>query len=118
MADWILFSLLALLCLNLLLLLWLVLRSQNPGPAHEVERLERELRDELGRPIYGVSHDDPLITAPEMGPAWSALLRDWLPNSGYQIDGRPTFEYYPPGAVYEEATGRFQCDIVIPLAPL
>ena len=113
----------------------------------------------LGRPIYGVSHDDPLITAPEkcrydtcvavdvdfvargealittipggtyaelpfmgtpaeIGPAWTALMRDWLPDSGYQIDGRPTFEYYAPGAVYEEATGRFQCDIVIPLAPL
>ena len=49
MADWIFFSLLALLCLNLLLLLWLVLRPQNSGPAREVERLERELRDELGR---------------------------------------------------------------------
>ena len=49
MANWILFSLLALLCLNLLLLLWLVLRPPSPGPAREVERLERELRDELGR---------------------------------------------------------------------
>ena len=49
MVDWIFFSLLALLCLNLLLLLWLVLRPQNSGPAREVERLERELRDELGR---------------------------------------------------------------------
>ena len=113
----------------------------------------------LGRPIYGVSHDDPNITAPEkcrydtcvsvdddfmargdaqittipggtyaelpfegtpadIGHAWTALMRDWLPASGYQIDGRPTFEYYPPGAAYDEATGRFQCDIVIPLAPL
>ena len=33
-------------------------------------------------------------------------------------DGRPTFEYCAPGARYGEAMGRFQCDIVIPLAPL
>ncbi len=57
MADWILFSLLALLCLNLVLLLWLVLRPQNAGPAREVERLERELRDELGRQGQGTRAD-------------------------------------------------------------
>jgi len=113
----------------------------------------------LGRPNFGVSHDDPKITAPEkcrydtfvvvdpefvargdtlittipgglyaelpfmgtpaeIGSAWTALMRDWLPASGYQIDGRPTFEYDAPGAIYDEATCRFQCDIVIPLAPL
>ena len=57
MANWIPFSLLALLCLNLLLLLWLVLRPQNAGPAREVERLERELRDELGRQGQGTRAD-------------------------------------------------------------
>jgi AraC family transcriptional regulator len=113
----------------------------------------------FGRPIYGVSHDDPLIcaaeklrydccvvvdetfvaplpaqlttiaaglyaslpfhgTSAEIGPAWTALMRDWLPPSGYQLDGRPTFEYYPPGAAYDEASGRFSCDIVIPVRPL
>jgi AraC family transcriptional regulator len=113
----------------------------------------------LGRPIYGVSHDDPDICAPEkcrydtcvavdeafvasgdaqittlpggkyaslpfegssaqIGPAWKSLMRDWLPGSGFQLDGRPTFEYYPPNARYDEATGSFQCEIVIPLAPL
>ena len=112
-----------------------------------------------GRPIYGVSHDDPNITAaqqcrydtcvevPEgfvvggdaleteiaggtyaflpffgtsasIGDAWNSLMRHWLPDSGWQIDGRPTFEYYPPGAAFDEATGRFECQIVIPLAPL
>lgn len=111
------------------------------------------------RPCYGISHDDPDITAPEqcrfdicteveddfvatgeglvttipggryavqpfvgtpatIHAAWSALLRDWLPSSGWQLDGRPTFEYYPPDATYNEATGEFSCDIVIPLAPL
>jgi AraC family transcriptional regulator len=112
-----------------------------------------------GRPCYGISHDDPDITAPEqcrfdictevgddfvatgeglvttipagtyarlpflgtpqtIHAAWSALLREWLPASGWQLDGRPTFEYYPPDADYNEATGEFACDIVIPLAPL
>ena len=112
-----------------------------------------------GRPIYGISHDDPAICAPEkcrydvcveiddgvnapgealngsiaagtyaalpfkgtpamIGPAWQALMRDWLPASGWQLDGRPTFEHYPPDATYDDATGTFSCDIVIPLAPL
>lgn len=112
-----------------------------------------------GRDIYGVSHDDPEITAPEscrydtcvavdaafvapagallttiaggtyasmhfkgtsdtIGPAWKQLMRDWLPDSGYQLDGRPTFEHYWPGAAFDLATGTFECNIVIPLAPL
>ena len=113
----------------------------------------------LGRPTYGISHDDPDIAAPEkcrydtcvevdadfvlpaganlvtipggkyaalafvgtsdtMGPAWRGLLRDWLPDSGYQLDGRPCFEYYSPDATFDADTGTFVCDIVIPLAPL
>jgi AraC family transcriptional regulator len=113
-----------------------------------------------GRPLFGISHDDPDIAPPDklrydtcvavdegyvaaggaqittipggryaslpflgtsdtIGPAWMALMRDWLPQSGYQLDdGRPTFEYYPPDATYDAATGTFSCDIVIPLAPL
>jgi DNA recombination protein RmuC len=42
----------ALLALNVLLLLWLAWRASqpaDPGRARDVERLERELRDELGR---------------------------------------------------------------------
>jgi AraC family transcriptional regulator len=113
----------------------------------------------MGRPIYGISHDDPSIAAPEkcrydtcvevetdfvlpaganfvtipggkyatlpfvgtsdtIGPAWSGLLRNWLPDSSYQLDGRPAFEYYAPGSTFDEATGTFSCDIVIPVAPL
>jgi AraC family transcriptional regulator len=112
-----------------------------------------------GRPSYGISHDDPDITAPEkcrydvctevddsfvatgeglvttipagkyaalpfkgttasINGAWKALMRDWLPASGWQLDSRPTFEYYPPDAGYDAATGEFECEIVIPLAPL
>jgi AraC family transcriptional regulator len=108
---------------------------------------------------YGVSHDDPGITAPaqcrydacaevaadfavdgdaikstlpggryavhafrgtveEIGAAWSALLRDWLPASGLQLDARPCFEYYPRGAAHDPRTGEFECEICIPVAPL
>jgi DNA recombination protein RmuC len=46
MPDWLVP---ALLVAALLLLLWLALRPRDAGPQREIERLERELRDELGR---------------------------------------------------------------------
>ncbi len=108
---------------------------------------------------YGISHDDPSITAPEqcrydacaevapdfyatggalktsipggkyavlnfmgtaqqVGAAWAALLRDWLPSSGLQLDARPCFEYYPKGAAYDDKTGAFECQICIPVVAL
>jgi AraC family transcriptional regulator len=108
---------------------------------------------------YGISHDDPSITAPEqcrydacaevapdfmatggalktaipggkyavlkfkgtveqVGEAWAALLRDWLPSSGLQLDARPCFEYYPKGAGDDCETGEFGCEICIPVVPL
>ena len=113
----------------------------------------------LGHARYGISLDDPGITAPErcrydaaaevprgfvpsggafsgtvaggryavlpftgradqIGEAWAALLRDWLPGSGLQLDARPAFEHYPPDAVYNPETGVFSCEICIPVAPL
>jgi AraC family transcriptional regulator len=113
----------------------------------------------LERPRYGVSQDDPSITAPEqcrydacaevtddfvatggafkttipggkyavlyvkghindIQNAWTAMLRDWLPSSGYQLDARPFFEYYPEGTSYDPKTGVFDCEICIPVAPL
>ena len=115
--------------------------------------------DMLGKPRYGVSHDDPgitaaeqcrydacvevqddvVITAPalittipggryamlafkdkveEIGDSWAALLRDWLPTSGLQLDARPSFEYYPIDASYDPETGVFECEIHIPVSPL
>ncbi len=115
--------------------------------------------DLLGQPRYGISHDDPSITAPEqcrydggaevppqfapsgnafktiipggryavlsfkgavpeVGEAWSALLRDWLPSSGLQLDARPCFEYYPKGSTYDPESGVFECEICIPVVPL
>jgi AraC family transcriptional regulator len=113
----------------------------------------------LDRPRYGISLDDPGITAPEkcrydaavevepdfvgagqhvktsipggkyaaatftgtadeIGDAWMALLRDWLPGSGLQLDARPLFEYYPTDVTMDHETGRFQCEICIPVTKL
>lgn len=49
---------------------------------------------------------------------WAALLRDWLPSSGLQLDSRPCFEYYPKGAACDSEMGEFECDICIPVTPL
>ena len=57
-------------------------------------------------------------TAGEIGEAWNALLRDWLPSSGLQLDARPCFEYYPTDSSHDAQTGVFDCDICIPVAPL
>ena len=113
----------------------------------------------LGRPRYGISLDDPGITAPEkcrydaavevepsfigagqhlttsipggkyaaasfrgtgaeLGDAWMALLRDWLPGSGLQLDARPLFEYYGPDMTMDQETGAFECEICIPVTKL
>lgn len=50
--------------------------------------------------------------------AWARLLRDWLPSSGLQLDGRPCYECYEPGVHDDSAPGIFECDICIPVAPL
>jgi AraC family transcriptional regulator len=113
----------------------------------------------LGAPRYGVSHDDPQMTAKnkcrydagaevdkdyvpsqnaqlatlpgglyactkfkgmssEIPPAWERILREWLPASGYQLDARPCFEYYPPDGEYDEKTGAFTCELCVPIAKL
>src|SRR5271169_942931 len=57
-------------------------------------------------------------TAAEIEEAWTAMLRDWLPASGLQLDGRPMFEYYPEGSSFDPATGVFDCKLCIPVVPL
>ena len=54
----------------------------------------------------------------QVGQAWENLLRDWLPASGYQLDARPCFEYYPKGVSANCKVGEFRCDICVPVAPL
>ena len=61
----------------------------------------------------------PFSGLPEaLGEAWQALMRDWLPSSGWQLDARPCFERYPPGGGLDLATGALTCEICIPITPL
>jgi len=57
-------------------------------------------------------------TVGEIEEAWTAMLRDWLPASGLQLDGRPMFEYYPQGSSYDPASGVFDCKLCIPVVPM
>jgi AraC family transcriptional regulator len=51
----------------------------------------------------------------EFEPAWDALLRDWLPSSGLQLDSRPMFEYYPTHSSYDPSTGVLECQLCVPV---
>ncbi|MGH1361253.1 MAG: AraC family transcriptional regulator [Burkholderiaceae bacterium] len=53
--------------------------------------------------------------AADIGEAWSGLFRDWLPASGYRLDARPCFEYYPQVAPIDRKVGDFVCDICVPV---
>jgi AraC family transcriptional regulator len=113
----------------------------------------------LGAPRYGVSQDDPQVTAAnkcrydagaeigvefvpsqnaqvttvpgglyastefegtsvEIPQVWERILREWLPASGYQLDARSCFEYYPTDGKYDEKTGTFTCELFMPIAKL
>jgi AraC family transcriptional regulator len=115
--------------------------------------------DQLGQPRYGISLDDPTITAADkcrydaavevrgkitvpgdsqtttipggqyavtpfrgtvdqISAVWDAMLREWLPESGMQLDARPFLEHYPKDASFDAKTGVFTCDIAIPVARL
>lgn len=71
MADWMPIVALALLALNVLLLLWLLLRPANDAP---LQRLERELRDELSRSAAG--------TRQELGITLGSLQQTLLTQQG------------------------------------
>jgi AraC family transcriptional regulator len=60
-------------------------------------------------PFFGDSTD--------LAHAYTELLRDWLPASGFGVDDRPIYEYYRPNPRYEPETGRFECTLCIPLRP-
>ncbi len=52
-------------------------------------------------------------TPADLDVAYTELLRDWLPASGLQADGRPFYEYYPVGARYDARAGTFQCRLCL-----
>jgi AraC family transcriptional regulator len=53
----------------------------------------------------------------DYGNAWEAVYRDWLPESGYQPDNKPTFEVYRNNPK-EHPEGVSIVDICIPVKPL
>lgn len=55
---------------------------------------------------------------PAVGAAWMTMLREWLPSSGMQPDGRPFFEYYPVDTYYDPQTGVMECQLCLPVRPL
>jgi AraC family transcriptional regulator len=57
-------------------------------------------------------------TVADIEAAWMSMLRDWLPSSGLQLDGRPMFEYYPADSHYDPSTGVFDCKLCVPVMPL
>jgi AraC family transcriptional regulator len=57
-------------------------------------------------------------TAARVGGGCTALLRDWLPSSGLQLDARPCYESYPKAGTYPPDTGVFDCEICIPVVRL
>lgn len=57
-------------------------------------------------------------TSADIPGAWDSMLRDWLPQSGLQLDARPFFESYPVDGRFDPKTGVFTCDICIPVKAL
>jgi AraC family transcriptional regulator len=55
-------------------------------------------------------------TTADINAAWAALLSDWIPSSGLELDSRSFLEYYGPGTSYNPATGVFDCDLCVPVA--
>lgn len=78
------------------------------GPGRLTSQLPGGLYAAL--PFYGRSD--------RIGAAWTGLLRDWLPESGWQLDHRPCFEHYPVDAKVDRETGEFACEICVPVALL
>lgn len=54
-------------------------------------------------------------TIPQLGQAWTYLLREWLAHSGRQLDHRPLLERYGPYASSDAATQTLHMEICLPL---
>jgi AraC family transcriptional regulator len=57
------------------------------------------------------------ISQDEFGEAWNALMRDWLPGSGYQPDDRMCYELYLNDPK-THPQGKFVIEIHEPIRPL
>ena len=57
------------------------------------------------------------VAPDEFGEAWDALMRDWLPDSGYQPDDRMCYEVYLNDPK-DHPQGKFIIEICEPIRPL
>ncbi len=73
-------------------------------------------KQKLDEGIYALARFE--IRKPsEYGEAWEAVYRDWLPESGYQPDNKPTYEIYRNNPK-EHPEGVQVVDICVPVKPL
>ncbi|HET6333968.1 MAG TPA: GyrI-like domain-containing protein [Polyangiales bacterium] len=56
-------------------------------------------------------------TAIEIHERWMHLFSVWLPASAYEVDDRPSVERYGDDSVLEPETGRFSCQLCLPVRP-
>lgn len=56
-------------------------------------------------------------TALEIHDRWMQLFSSWLPGSAYEPDDRPGLERYGDDSVMEPETGRFSCQLCLPVRP-
>jgi AraC family transcriptional regulator len=49
--------------------------------------------------------------------AWGRLFTNWLPGSAFEVDDRPALETYGEDSSLEPETGRFRCQLCLPVCP-
>jgi AraC family transcriptional regulator len=56
-------------------------------------------------------------TSAEVGAAWDNLVGAVFASGAWRTDARrPPFEHYPRGSVFDDRTGRFTCELCLPVA--
>ena len=63
------------------------------------------------------AHAEFELTDTEFGAAWNWVCGQWLPESGWQFDDRPTYELYLNDPA-QHPEGKHHVEIVIPVRPL
>jgi AraC family transcriptional regulator len=84
------------------------------------EGFQPEPDDEIGlQHIDGGLHacTDFFGTGVDIHRTWMHLFSVWLPSSAYEVDDRPALETYGDDSVLEPATGRFSCQLCLPVRP-
>jgi AraC family transcriptional regulator len=56
-------------------------------------------------------------SAIEIHRSWMGLLSSWLPSTAYEVDDRPALERYGEESTLDSQTGRFSCELCLPVRP-